>query len=242
MRRRRGGEHAGRSWMTFPSDQAISPRAHGGGQRPVSAGGPESSPMTAERSDQHGELPQTLSNPLKPPWQWGDANLTAWPLRAANAASGQEPAVVVAVVVAVHAVRGCTGRFTPGSNAQVNPFKEPRRTGLNAIMTAWQCGGQGFESPQLHPSDQAVLRFGGGLRRLRRYVLSERAGGARGFVDMVGGSAPVCVRARSAVRAGLHRWLAQGLQSQPMATGLSPPSRVRKRVASSGASSLPPAP
>jgi hypothetical protein len=28
-------------------------------------------------------------------------------------------------------------------------------------MTAWQCGGQGFESPQLHPVDQAVLRQGG---------------------------------------------------------------------------------
>jgi hypothetical protein len=27
-------------------------------------------------------------------------------------------------------------------------------------MTAWQCGGQGFESPQLHPVDQAVLPLG----------------------------------------------------------------------------------
>jgi hypothetical protein len=24
-------------------------------------------------------------------------------------------------------------------------------------MTAWQCGGQGFESPQLHPSEQGFL-------------------------------------------------------------------------------------
>jgi hypothetical protein len=28
---------------------------------------------------------------------------------------------------------------------------------VNAIMTAWQCGGQGFESPQLHSDDQGVL-------------------------------------------------------------------------------------
>ena len=27
---------------------------------------------------------------------------------------------------------------------------------MNAIMTAWQCGGQGFESPQLHPVEQGV--------------------------------------------------------------------------------------
>ena len=32
-------------------------------------------------------------------------------------------------------------------------------------MTAWQCGGQGFESPQLHPDDQAVLPRGSGLSR-----------------------------------------------------------------------------
>src|SRR3954447_23248279 len=32
-------------------------------------------------------------------------------------------------------------------------------------MTAWQCGGQGFESPQLHPDDQAVLLQEGGLSR-----------------------------------------------------------------------------
>ena len=35
---------------------------------------------------------------------------------------------------------------------------ELQRTALNAIMTAWQCGGQGFESPQLHPSEQGFLR------------------------------------------------------------------------------------
>jgi hypothetical protein len=27
---------------------------------------------------------------------------------------------------------------------------------MNAIMTAGQCGGQWFESPQLHPSEQGV--------------------------------------------------------------------------------------
>jgi hypothetical protein len=31
------------------------------------------------------------------------------------------------------------------------------RTSANAIRSAWQCGGQGFESPQLRPVDQAVL-------------------------------------------------------------------------------------
>src|SRR5215213_10571293 len=41
-----------------------------------------------------------------------------------------------------------------------------RRTSANAIMTAWQCGGQGFESPQLHPDDQAVSLRGSGLSRL----------------------------------------------------------------------------
>ena len=36
---------------------------------------------------------------------------------------------------------------------------------MNAIMTAWQCGGQGFESPQLYPYDQGVLLREGGLSR-----------------------------------------------------------------------------
>jgi hypothetical protein len=35
---------------------------------------------------------------------------------------------------------------------------ERRRTATYAIMTAWQCGGQGFESPQLHPYEQGYLR------------------------------------------------------------------------------------
>src|SRR4051812_37091120 len=42
---------------------------------------------------------------------------------------------------------------------------ERLRTTANAIMTAWQCGGQGFESPQLHPIEQAVLHAEGGLSR-----------------------------------------------------------------------------
>jgi hypothetical protein len=45
-------------------------------------------------------------------------------------------------------------------NQHVKGLTERRRTATNAIMTAWQCRGQGFESPQLHPLDQAVLRFG----------------------------------------------------------------------------------
>ncbi len=45
-------------------------------------------------------------------------------------------------------------------NAQLNAVTEPWRTDLNAIMTAWQCGGQGVDSPQLHPINQAVLRRG----------------------------------------------------------------------------------
>jgi hypothetical protein len=34
-------------------------------------------------------------------------------------------------------------------------------------MTAWQCGGQGFESPQLHPIDEALTadNAGQGLSR-----------------------------------------------------------------------------
>ena len=36
----------------------------------------------------------------------------------------------------------------------------PKRTAANAIMTAWQCKGQGLESPQLHPSEQAALPCG----------------------------------------------------------------------------------
>ena len=56
---------------------------------------------------------------------------------------------------------------------------EPQRTALNAIMTAWQCGGQGFESPQLHPSDQAVLRWEGGLSRLwLQFACGSIVGGA----------------------------------------------------------------
>ena len=37
--------------------------------------------------------------------------------------------------------------------ALVTWLMELWRTAMNAIMRAWQCGGQGFESPQLHPSD-----------------------------------------------------------------------------------------
>ena len=47
------------------------------------------------------------------------------------------------------------------ANRHVRGATERRRTATNAIMTAWQCGGQGFESPQLHPDDQAALPMGG---------------------------------------------------------------------------------
>ena len=70
---------------------------------------------------------------------------------------------LVAVVVAVGAVRGLASVVAAVFDRWSMPLTERRRTAPNAIMTAWQCGGQGFESPQLHPSDQAVLRFGGRL-------------------------------------------------------------------------------
>jgi len=34
--------------------------------------------------------------------------------------------------------------------AQLRWLTERRQTATNAIMTAWQCGGQGFDTPQLH--------------------------------------------------------------------------------------------
>ncbi len=37
---------------------------------------------------------------------------------------------------------------------------ERRRTPPDPPQPPWQCGGQGFESPQLHPDDQGVLRKG----------------------------------------------------------------------------------
>src|SRR3712207_1616833 len=50
----------------------------------------------------------------------------------------------------------------------VGPLETPGRPrGCGAAGSAphWQCGGQGFESPQLHPCDQAVLLLEGGLSR-----------------------------------------------------------------------------
>jgi hypothetical protein len=49
---------------------------------------------------------------------------------------------------------------SPSFTAQVRWFTEPRRTAVNAIKINWQCGGQGFESPQLHPSEQALSHRG----------------------------------------------------------------------------------
>jgi|tagenome__1003787_1003787.scaffolds.fasta_scaffold20913793_2 hypothetical protein len=40
------------------------------------------------------------------------------------------------------------------------------RTNMNPHQPPWQCGGQGLESPQLHPVEQAVLHPEDGLTRL----------------------------------------------------------------------------
>ena len=44
--------------------------------------------------------------------------------------------------------------------ARTHQTGSARGCGAAGSAPHWQCGGQGFESPQLHPSDQAVLRFG----------------------------------------------------------------------------------
>ena len=41
-----------------------------------------------------------------------------------------------------------------------------RGCGAAGSAPHWQCGGQGFESPQLHPDDQAVPPGESGLSRL----------------------------------------------------------------------------
>ena len=50
-------------------------------------------------------------------------------------------------------------------NALLRGLLWTSRTSVNAIVTAWQCVGQWFESPQLHLPDQAALLPEIGLRR-----------------------------------------------------------------------------
>jgi hypothetical protein len=47
-------------------------------------------------------------------------------------------------------VRQCS----PSPNAQFNPVYGTSTNRAERIMTAWQCGGQGLESPQLHHSNR----------------------------------------------------------------------------------------
>jgi hypothetical protein len=49
---------------------------------------------------------------------------------------------------AVVRVRGCSLRCL---QAPLSGTFVPRRAGANVRVVGWQCGGQGFESPQLHP-------------------------------------------------------------------------------------------
>jgi hypothetical protein len=60
-------------------------------------------------------------------------------------------------VVAVH-LRPQLSRISVNLLLRGSPWTS--RTAANAIMTAWQRGGQGFESPQLHPSEQAIHATG----------------------------------------------------------------------------------
>jgi hypothetical protein len=53
---------------------------------------------------------------------------------------GEGASVVVAVVVAVRAVRGGSRSFVTVNKCTVNLLTERRRTATNAIMTAWQWG------------------------------------------------------------------------------------------------------
>ena len=48
---------------------------------------------------------------------------------------------------------------SPSFTAQLRRHTELQRTCANAIKINWQCGGQGFESPQLHPSEQGFLQL-----------------------------------------------------------------------------------